>query len=320
MTRIAALLALALTLCITSSSAFIRHSQAGLGCADQADRVACLASSRQSTGASATLNRDPITRIPGIEPPAGVRIARLAHRISAVVVGLLAGAIALVGWSSLRGSERAAAAIGLLVTAALAWLGRFTPHDLPLVTLGNVLGGFALAAAYAWILAPGGRAAQPVAALRLFGLLAVALLLATVQAALGVMISVRHVVDACASWMCWPDLPVDWRVFDPLVARAPDSQPSAHALHLAHRTSALALVTVGALATIRARGVAPGGLRTAIGALLLLQVLVGAALAAGLSPLFAATAHNTIAGALIAALAAAAGAMVKTRSSAIGPG
>lgn len=320
MTRIAALLALALTLCITGSSAFIRHSQAGLGCAEPADRVACLASSRQTTESSATLIRDPIARIPGIEPPAAVRIARLAHRISAVVVGLLAGAIALVGWSSLRGSERAAAAIGLLVTAALAWLGRFTPHDLPLVTLGNVLGGFALAAAYAWILAPGRRAAQPVAAVRLFGLLAVALLLATVQAALGVMISVRHAVDACASLMCWPDTPIDWRVFDPLVARAPDSPASARALHLAHRASALALVSVGALAAIRARGVAPGSLRMAIGALLLLQVLVGAALAAGLSPLFAATAHNTIAAALIAALAAAAGAALKSRSTDIGAG
>lgn len=286
MTRLAVLLALLLTICITGSSAFIRHHQAGVGCPQGA---IC-------SQATASAQGQPI------DPPAPVRVARLTHRVTAMVVGLLAGIIALVGWSSLRGIERAAAVFALLVTGALAWLGRYTPHDLPLVTLGNVLGGFALAAAFAWIAAPAPRKREPLAALRLFGLLAAALVLAALQAGLGVMISVRHAVDACAALVCLPDGIIDWRMFDPLVARTPESPSAARALHLVHRTSAVALTAVCLFVVARARGTALRGARLALIGLLLAQVLLGLAVALGLRPLFAATAHNMVAATLIAAL------------------
>ncbi|MBP8309028.1 MAG: COX15/CtaA family protein [Burkholderiaceae bacterium] len=311
MTRFAVLLALLLTICITGSSAFIRHNQAGLGCptaapcgqAGAAGAVGATGATGAQTAAGAPA--------PPIDPPAEVRIARLMHRVSAMVVGLLAGIIAFVGWTRLRGTERAAAAFALLVTGALAWLGRYTPHDLPLVTLGNVLGGFALAAAFAWILAPAPREREPLAALRLFGLLAIALLLATLQASLGVMISVRHAVDACAAVVCLPEGIIDWRMFDPLVSRAPDSPAAARALHLAHRASATALVAVCLVVVARARGTALRATRLALIAVLLVQVLLGMAVALGLRPLFAATAHNMVAATLIALLALMAAGTVK---------
>ena len=295
MTRLAVLCALLLTICITGSSAFIRHSQTGLGCPTGA---ACRPLAGGASGQ-------------GIDPPAEVRTARLMHRVSAMVVGLLAGVIALVGWSSLRGSERTAAVIALLVTGALAWLGRYTPHDLPLVTLGNVLGGFTLAAAFAWIAAPAAHERDALAALRRFGPLAMALLLAFLQAGLGVMISVRHALDACAAIVCLPDGIIDWRIFDALVARSPESPAGARALHLVHRAVALALLAVCAVVAAQARGTALRGARLALVGLLLTQVVLGLAVAQGLRPLFAATAHNMIAASLIALLAAMAAGAVK---------
>ncbi|HPU50757.1 MAG TPA: COX15/CtaA family protein [Burkholderiaceae bacterium] len=313
MIRLAVLIALVLTICITGSSAFIRHTQAGVGCpARDACRVSTAApantavTSRDGPGQETASRDAPGQAIASqaAEPSADVRTARLMHRVSAMAVGLLAGIIALVGWSSLRGSERAAAAFALLVTGALAWLGRYTPHDLPLVTLGNVLGGFALAAGFAWIAAP---APPPGTARRPLGLLAVALLLVFVQAGLGVMISVRHAVDACAALVCLPAEAIDWRLFNPLVAGLPESVGGAQALHLAHRLSALGLLAVCLAVTLRTRGAA----RLAVVGLLLLQGLLGFATATGQQPLLAATAHNMTAAALVALITVMAAQAVK---------
>src|SRR5690606_24939251 len=121
-----------LTVCITASSAFIRHSQAGLAAAPAAAGV--------TGGADAAT-------------APGVRVARVLHRVSAMLVGVLALLVAVFGWSSMRGAARFALAFALADTAFLAWLGRFTPHPVPLVTVGNLVGGIALAAAFAWIAA-----------------------------------------------------------------------------------------------------------------------------------------------------------------------
>src|SRR5690606_12409625 len=91
-------------------------------------------------------------------PPKAIRVARLTHRASASAVGLLVAMIALFGWTRFSTGQRVAAAIALADTVFLAWLGRYTPHDLPLVTVGNVAGGMVLAGALAWIAAsPAGR-------------------------------------------------------------------------------------------------------------------------------------------------------------------
>jgi cytochrome c oxidase assembly protein subunit 15 len=150
MIRRLALLACIFTLCITAASAFIRNTQAGLGCSPWPQ---CLAQQAEARGGSGMLRMAPSTTGPG-EVDA-VFVARALHRISAVLVGLLALGIVLFGWSRLVASDRAAAAFALVDTVFLSWLGRYTPHDVPLVTIGNVLGGFALAAAFGWIAAGG---------------------------------------------------------------------------------------------------------------------------------------------------------------------
>ncbi len=312
MIRLLSLIALMLTVCVTASSAFIRHNQAGLGCADW---PACY---RAGTPA-----KDPAAA--QAQPPTATRVARALHRVSAMIVGLLAATIALIGWTRLHADRRPAAAVALIVTAGLAWLGRYTPHDLPIITVGNVLGGFTLAAAFAWIAAPRNdtasnnrcaslssaslssaspSTASPSTASRGIARLALgALALLAVQACLGVMVSVRAVVDACPSLVCLPGSPVDWRAFDPLFEQAASSSATGRALHLAHRVSALALLFVAAAAG--ARAVAAGGVPRRLGmaclVLLPTQAILGMAIAAGVAPLAIATAHNASA-ATIAAL------------------
>lgn len=96
--------------------------------------------------------------------PAGVESwARVAHRIAAMGVGL-AAALALV--ASLRGEappRRSARAVGVVIalTLLLAVIGRYTPgYRVDLVTVANVAGGVALAAAF-WALRPRRPGAAP---------------------------------------------------------------------------------------------------------------------------------------------------------------
>src|SRR5690606_11467957 len=94
-----------------------------------------------------------IARVPAGDAPAPVRAARALHRVTATLAGVLVLLVVAFGWSTMGGGERIAAAVALVDTVFLSWLGRYTPHDLPLVTLGNLIGGLLLAAALAWIAA-----------------------------------------------------------------------------------------------------------------------------------------------------------------------
>ena len=310
MSRKLAVAACALTVCVTAASAFIRHWQAGADCGDA---LQCA-----SLGAS----------LSG-QLPVPVMLARVLHRVAAMLVGLLALWIAFVGWSRLDAGERVAAACALALTVGLAWLGGHTPSALPLVTQANVVGGFALAAAFAWIAGRGrgaladaaepgaGRtragtsAAQGDRAVGAWGVRAMAwfaLALLGVQAALGVMIMVRGAIGACPALLCAGGSSVDPRLFDPRVAGAATELGGPAALHLAHRLVAILFVAVASIAAAsalpaRARGAARP-LAWIVLALLALQLGLGAAQAGGWSGAAGGAAHNAVAALLAVALAA----------------
>lgn len=302
MIRRLALVACVLTLCITAASAFIRHTQAGLGCTPW---PAC---ERAGTV------RVPSVDAASIAEPDAVFVARALHRVSATLVGLLALAVALFGWSRFGGADRAAALLVLGITLYLSWLGRFTPHDLPLVTVGNVLGGFALAAAFGWIAAgrPVGQAPGP-AAPAVAGITWAALGLVALQSALGILIGARRAVGVCEDLACLPGSMPALAVFDPgVVALAVGAD--AQALHLVHRLLGLALLacTGAALLRIRAARLArpavggpeadPGRAVAALACVLALAA-VGMATAAGSAGVAGGTLHNLLAGTLCVLLA-----------------
>lgn len=210
-------------------------------------------------------------------PAALESAARIAHRISASAVGLVALAAAVVAWRGRPvGAERGAALAAVVVlTLFLAALGRYTPgYRFVGVTVANAVSGVALACAFAWLRAGArgaDRAPRPAA-------LAAALTLLAVLAELGLGTA------ASASGM------QGVMAFEPL--------------HVG-----LGPVVGGMAAAVAARGYRESsrrGIRKGIVALALAQMALGSVLAAagGARGIPAAWAHAMIACAMALALAA----------------
>ena len=315
MIRSLAILACLLTVCITGASAFIRHAQAGLGCDGRpgclqqtADASPGTAATRASAAAGTARDSEPGPSVDSppvsTNPSRAVVVARMLHRVSASVVGLLAIGLLVFGWNGLPRSGRVAAIAALLISAFLAWLGRFTPHPLPWVTLGNVGGGFALIAAFACVAACRAEdlawtSGRP----RPAGLAIVAGALLAVLLWLGLMIGARDAIAACPSLLCLDGARFDVSAFDPALAQANASQGSGQALHLAHRFVALAFVLVVAMLVRRAWLGGRRALAAVLAAMLAAQIALGLTTAVGGEQSVSATLHNVIA-ALWAALLA----------------
>lgn len=347
MIRWLAIVACALTVCITAASAFLRHSQSGLDCPDwpRCERVAdprgsAPADERARAQADTRGQADAQARAQGnaqaraqadaqvqaraqapAQPPA-VRAARALHRVSAMLVGVLVLLIAVFGWSSLRTDGRVALAFALADTIFLAWLGRFTPHPVPLVTIGNLLGGIALAAAFAWIAASlrsrmrdGVRGvATPAFAVPVF----VALALLAAAGWIGTMIGAHDAIGVCEGARCAGPMRVEAGTLDPLrVPQALDAA-AARGLHWLHRFVAVAFAAVALFVAARARRNDASLAAALLVVLIVAQVATGVGTAIGLRPLATATLHNALAALLavvLAALAARSGAAASlTRS------
>jgi heme A synthase len=304
-----AILACLLTVCITASSALIRHWQAGLGCEAWA---AC--------GALFPARADASTAAPAENPPTAIRVARLTHRASASAVGLLVAIVALFGWPRFSAGQRWAAAIAFADTVFLAWLGRYTPHDLPLVTVANVAGGMVLAGALAWIAAsPAGLPAPANAwrpsrgrstVSRAAGPAILALLLMGLMVFSGTMTSVRGVVDACPQLLCLAGARFEPAAYDPWASGGLRGGGE-FGMHLIHRALALAFAAAASVAAVRAWQGGDSGnrmLAAATAVLLVAQLALGLATAFGTAPLPTATLHNAVAALLASALAAIAAA------------
>lgn len=294
-----ALLCAALMLATITLSAFMRLSQAGLGCPDW---PACygqnLRALQQGTAAA----------------PAGhaVAAARLAHRVVAslaLVLALLMVAATLATRPLLRREGRLALAL-LVLALALAALGIATPGArLPAVALGNLLGGFAMLA-LCWRLAAAGAAHSGAPGLGAWGVAGLVLL--SSQVALGALLSASYAALACtdladcsrlvqaAAW--------DWQALNPwrepvLAATAAAPDPGGALVSLAHRAGALVvlpmLALLGTLAWRRGRR----GAGAALLALVALQVALGLFIVAAGLPLAPVLLHNAVAALLLATLA-----------------
>jgi cytochrome c oxidase assembly protein subunit 15 len=228
---------------------------------------------------------------------------RAVHRVAATVFGLLAVALLILGWRRFARGQRLAAVWLLAVTAALAWLGRHTPSPLPAVSLANVLGGLALIALLAWLLA---YRSDHQSRIWPVGLLGFALAL---QAAGGVLISARLAATACSASCthAWPPgIAALWNLGRPGSAIDLLGQPEAGrplvALH--------ALTGIGIVLAAPLLDAAYGDGRHARA----LAFVAGVTSAAGLSlyafgsPLWVAVLHTALAGGLIATLAVSAAA------------
>jgi cytochrome c oxidase assembly protein subunit 15 len=290
--RRVALWCAAVLLAVTSLSAFIRLSNAGLGCADW---PGCYGENLRAAQAAV-----------GAAPAAasGVALARIAHRVlgGAALVLALVLVMGCFFTKPVRARE-GAAALGLLALALLlALLGRFTAGArVPAVTIGNLLGGFGMLA-IAWRLAVPMPFAMP-PRVRVGAALGATLVL--LQVVLGGQVSAGYAGLSCPSLLhCLPDAPA-WHALDPFREPVFDAStpmnPAGAAAQAVHRVGAMLVVAV--LVPLAAAVWRAGARRAAAGLLLLLGLQVGLGIAMVLSglPLAPALLHNAVAALLFAA-------------------
>lgn len=275
-------------LLVTTSSAALRVTEAGLGCEDW---PACYGRSKAVAAAHPTLS--PV---------------RLLHRLAASAAGAAVLGIGLIALTAPRRFRAELIASGVLAGLAfgLALLGRATPGaTLPAVALGNALGGMAMASLLFWIgLGEPVQAERRTPWLRVLSIAALASLFTVIG--LGVLTSASFSGLACTGLPLCTDagFPGEWSAADLDPWRAAAASPS---IHMAHRVAALAAaVLIVALAWRLGRlGRAGRRLRTVLLSLLVLQVALGAGLVKLVLPLPFAVGHNLGAAGLLLALIAA---------------
>jgi len=281
-----------MVLLITSLSAYIRLAKAGLGCEPWPQCYGQTLAAPAGEGAT---------------PPAdnATAAARLAHRVIASATLLLVLVLlmaALTGRPALWTEGRMALAL-LVLALFLAVLGRWTGASrLPAVTLGNLLGGFAMFAMAVRLALSGGRPTGP-APLAPWAWLATALLLA--QVALGGLVSASPAGLSCPAWGACDLGAGSWQALNPWV-EPPAGRLPTHAggslVHMLHRACGLALAALLLALAWRTLRLGERSAAMALAALPLVQVALGLGVVAQGLPLALTLAHNVVAALLLAVL------------------
>ena len=296
-----ALTGAALMLAITSLSAFMRLSGAGLGCAEWPQ---CYGSRLRDAQQGLS---------PTVADSEAVAAARLAHRGIAVLALLVVITMVVLcfGSTPVLRREGALALWLLALVLGLAVLGRWTAGArVPAVAIGNLLGGL-LMLALCWRLAArrSDLAATPLRTHMSWARVGAVLLLA--QVALGAAVSASYAGLSCggvgdclraADAAAWP-----WQILNPWQEPRFDAtplplNPGAAIVQLLHRGGAmLVLVVLLPLGVALLRG--PQRREgAALLVLLALQIGLGALMVAASLPLVLALAHNLVAALLLAVL------------------
>lgn len=309
-------LACLLALAVILLGAYVRLTDAGLGCPDWPGCYGHLASLPETqTEVEAAVEQDPR----GIYD-AGAAAREMLHRYAAGALGLLVLALAIIGIRRVadRGIRTGLAALVLLITfQALLGMWTVTLRLQPLIVTLHLLGGFATLALLWWLRirhrghCPPQGTCPP---LRILCATAVAVLLA--QIALGGWTSANYAALACPDFptcreQWWPagmdfsEAFILWRGADIDYEFGVLDSAARTAIHVTHRAGAAltsALILILGLGSLLSRA---GGIRR-VGAvifiLLAIQVSLGIANVLLQLPLSVAVAHNGVAVLLLLAL------------------
>lgn len=212
--------AFALVVLLTAVSAFIRLSQAGLGCSPWPSCYALLDAA-----------------------PQAFPVAALLHRLSASTLGILVLLINVSAWR--RGGQRTLAAATLLITLLLAALGvRSGGLSVPAVVLGNFSGGLLLTVLLGALLVDhrgNSRLSHPARPMVL-----TTVLICTAAIATGIASSAFYGNAGCSGWWC--DTPQPLGPLEPFAPLGLDSTGhvaiagAATSLQWFHRLCGLAVV------------------------------------------------------------------------------
>ena len=308
-----AVLGTVLTLAIVMSGAWVRLTDAGLGCPDWPGCYGQLTPPDEPAEIAAASEAYPDAPV-----ETGKAWREMIHRYAIPFLGLIV--LALAGLAIVnRDDPFVPLVVPLLLLPLLAlqaMLGMLTVTMLlqPIVVMGHLLGGMTTLAVLGYLaLRTRPRAPQMLPALSRFrGLAVVALFVVAGQIALGGWTSANYAALACpdfptcqAQW--WPEGDfgeafVPWRGLGETGSSESEART---AIHLAHRLGAIVtLLVVGGIAlTALLRGadraVRASGL--AMGVVLLVQLALGATIVVQGLPLALAVAHNGTAALLLLA-------------------
>jgi heme a synthase len=290
--RIASLAAVSLAFVVVVLGAYVRLSDAGLGCPDWP-----LCYGQPLPGDIA--DSDALARA----------WKEMGHRYLAGTLGFLIVLLALWSWRVRRSSWLATSILALVLVQAT--LGAWTVTMLlkPAIVTAHLAGGMAILGLLAWLALEQFSHAAKYEALRFPAVAALAML--AVQIALGGWVSSNYAALAC------PDLPLCLgHVLPPMdfrngfhvlreLGQAPDGElltrEALTAIHWTHRVSALLVAAIVGWAVYRTWKLSRT-LAMVIGALLVIQFSLGVANVAVSRPLPLAAAHNAGAALLLVAL------------------
>ena len=308
------LVALVLAFGVVSLGAYVRLSDAGLGCPDWPGCYGKLTPHEASAAINAEL---------AVRPDGPVSHAKawkeMVHRYFAGTLGLLVLSIAVLGWrlrNTNSGPGLPFVLLGLIVFQALLGMWTVTKLLKPLIVSSHLLGGMTTLSLLLWLwLRERGQSSVAYHARidYLRGSAMLGLALVAVQIALGGWVSTNYAALACAdfptcqgAWLPAMDFNHGFTLRRELGETASgELLPLAAltAIHWMHRVMAL-VVTVYlswlVLRLVRAPGYAGMGL--AIGGLLVLQVSLGISNVLFSLPLAVAVAHNAGAALLLSSL------------------
>jgi heme a synthase len=311
-----------LTLTVIILGAFVRLSDAGLGCPDWPGCYGRLLAPTQAAHIDLANQAFP-------DRPVEVRKAwkEMVHRYAAGSLGLVVLMLALLAWRARRDPGQPVALpfalLGLIIFQSALGMWTVTLQLKPVIVMGHLLGGFATLVLL-WLLllatrarGPGhapGRARGGVPALhrRVQPWASVAAAVLVLQIALGGWTSANYAALACPDFpQCqqqwWPRMDfrdgfVLWRGTGVDYEFGVLDAPARTAIHFTHRIGAVVtLLAVGGLALLlmwRGRG-AVRGVAAAVMALLLVQISLGISNIVFYLPLPVATAHNAVAALLL---------------------
>jgi cytochrome c oxidase assembly protein subunit 15 len=311
------LLGALLAFCVVVLGAWVRLSNAGLGCPDWPGCYGHLTvgeAIQHADSANAAFPQRPLE--------AGKAIKEMVHRYFASTLGLLIVVLAVLAYRNRRDRQqpvRLPAALVLLVVAQ-GLLGMWTVTLLlkPLIVSAHLVGGLTTMSLLWWMSLHPTRTTRPAAERGLRKLAVFALVVLALQIMLGGWVSTNYAAFACPDFpTCqksfWPDMDfkdafVLWRGLGIDYEGGVLDNTARVAIHFAHRLGALvaALVlgftAIKAMRTAKSRGVRMAGMALAV--VLVAQLILGPTMVLKTFPLPLATAHNAVAALLLLAMVA----------------
>jgi len=298
-------------LCVVMLGAFVRLTDAGLGCPDWPGCYGRLVVPHPATSAEEL----------GLEYTrpleAGKAWREMIHRYLASTLGLICVALAVVAWRNRRDPEQPwrtpLALVGLVIFQGLLGMWTVTLLLKPIVVVAHLLGGFAtLALLFSLGRWRSARFPAPSPRLRVLGVAAAAALV--LQISLGGWTSANYAALACPDFptcqtQWWPAIAdfeqgfVLWRGLGIDYEGGVLDHPARVAVHFTHRLGAvLAAVLIALLGVRLARESATRADGAAVLAALVLQLGLGVSIVWFGVPLSVAVLHNGVAALLLLAV------------------